>query len=37
MSRDLAEDEEKAAQHCIDVILDQTVVMEGCGEFMIRC
>ena len=37
MSRDLAADTKKAAQHYLDVTLDETVVMEECGEYMIRC
>ena len=31
---DLASNQEKAAQHYMEVILDRTFVMEGCGEYI---
>jgi transposase InsO family protein len=37
VSRDLAEDKKKAAQNFMEVTLDQTIVMEDCGEYMVRC
>ena len=35
MSRDLAKEIDKTAQY-VEVVVDETVVLDKCGEFMLR-